>query len=87
MVLKYNPDLYMTQTETPSSFVIEATAAMQKWVDSGFSMELHLPGGSSWAGNKVFSDDKFLAYELGVKAIYYIRTSEPSTSGCTSCSN
>lgn len=90
VVTKYAPHLYLTNQQIPQEFITDATAAMQRWVDAGISMEYLLPEGASWSTNKAFSQNKISAWKQGVKAVYYTRTTEVGdVGGCSSgaCSN
>ena len=87
VVTKYLPDAYLTASQIPCDFITDATAALQTWTDAGLSMEYLLPKGASWATNKAFSDTKIKAWKAGVKAIYYLRELEQSSSTCDSCAN
>jgi len=81
--------------------VIKAVATIQKWIDTGISMELifNLNAGvyfpeepeRSLKAKDIF-DTLILAWESGCKAIYYIRTVQKDaykdvTEGCVSCAN
>lgn len=91
VVTKYGASAYLTAAQIPCDFITDATSVMQKWCDAGFSMEYLLPSEASWATNKAFSETKVKAWKAGVKAVYYIRTSENNSEpgGCSSgsCSN
>lgn len=82
--------------------VVKAVATMQKWIDTGISMELifNLNAGvyfSDEPERSIQAKDIFetliLAWEVGCKAIYYIRTvqrddfKESMGEGCVSCAN
>jgi ribonucleotide reductase alpha subunit len=82
--------------------IVKAVATMQKWIDTGISMELifNLNAGvyfpdepeRSLTAKDIF-DTLILAWESGCKAIYYIRTvqrddfKESTGDGCVSCAN
>jgi ribonucleoside-diphosphate reductase alpha chain len=82
--------------------IVKAVATMQKWIDTGISMELifNLNAGvyfpdepdRSLKAKDIF-DTLMLAWKEGCKAIYYIRTvqrddfKESSENGCVSCAN
>jgi ribonucleoside-diphosphate reductase alpha chain len=82
--------------------IVQAVATMQKWIDTGISMELifNLNAGvyfpdepdRSLKAKDIF-DTLLLAWKAGCKAIYYIRTvqrddfKESNTEGCSSCAN
>ena len=81
--------------------VVRAVAAMQKWIDTGISMELlfNLNQGVYFPEEpertlkaKDIFDTLVLSWELGCKAVYYIRTVQKddfkeSTEVCSSCAN
>lgn len=81
--------------------VVKATATIQRWIDTGISMELlfnlnagvYHPGEPDRSINaKDIFDTLVLAWESGCKAIYYIRSVQKddfkeSSEGCTSCAN
>lgn len=82
--------------------IVKAVATMQKWIDTGISMELifNLNAGVYFPDNpdrslkaKDIFDTLMLAWKEGCKAIYYIRTvqrddfKESVGEGCTSCAN
>jgi ribonucleoside-diphosphate reductase alpha chain len=87
IVTKYKPELYVSNQQMPQEFITDCTAVLQKWIDAGLSMEYLLPYGASWSTNKSFSQNKVSAWKQGVKAIYYVRTTEQSHSSCVSCAN
>lgn len=81
--------------------IVKAVATMQKWIDTGISMELifNLNAGvyfpdepeRSLKAKDIF-DTLLLAWKSGCKAIYYIRTVQrddfkETSEGCTSCAN
>ena len=81
--------------------VVKAVAVMQKWIDTGISMELlfNLNQGVYFPEQperclsaKDIFDTLVLAWEEGCKAIYYIRTVQKdnfkeSDGGCSACAN
>jgi len=77
--------------------VVMATSVIQKWVDTGISMELlfNLNEGVYFEGRSISAKDiyrtLFLAWEQECKAIYYIRTVQKDSfkeiSECSSCAN
>ena len=74
---------------------------MQKWIDTGISMELlfnlnqgvYFPDEPSRALTvKEIYETLILAWELGCKAVYYVRTVQKdnfkeSDNSCSSCAN
>jgi len=81
--------------------VVKAVAVMQKWIDTGISMELlfNLNAGVYWPDEperSIQAKDIFetlvMAWREGCKAIYYIRTVQKddfkeSGDGCVACAN
>ncbi len=81
--------------------VVKAIATMQEWIDTGISMELlfNLNEGIYFPAEpnrcltaKDIFDTLIMAWELGCKAIYYIRTVQKdnfreSDDSCSSCAN
>lgn len=93
----YHENKSINQTQ-----IVKAVATMQKWIDTGISMELifNLNAGvyfpdepeRSLKAKDIF-DTLMLAWKEGCKAIYYIRTvqrddfKESVGEGCISCAN
>jgi len=81
--------------------VVKAIATMQEWIDTGISMELlfNLNEGVYFPAEpnrcltaKDIFDTLVMAWELGCKAIYYVRTVQKdnfreSDDSCSSCAN
>ncbi|MCZ8127735.1 MAG: ribonucleoside-diphosphate reductase subunit alpha [Microcystis sp. LE19-114.1B] len=81
--------------------VVKAIATMQEWIDTGISMELlfNLNEGVYFPAEpnrcltaKDIFDTLIMAWELGCKAIYYVRTVQKdnfreSDDSCSSCAN
>jgi len=81
--------------------IVKAVATMQKWIDTGISMELvfNLNAGVYFPNEpdraikaKDIFDTLLLAWKEGCKAIYYIRTVQKddfkeSGEGCVACAN
>jgi ribonucleotide reductase alpha subunit len=84
VVCKYDPNSYLTNQQIPQEFITDATAVMQRWMDSGISMEYLYPKGASWSTNKRVSDNKIDAWKKRVKAVYYLRTIDTKASGTSS---
>jgi ribonucleoside-diphosphate reductase alpha chain len=92
---------YQENKSLDQKIVIEATAAIQKWIDTGISMELifNLNQGVYFPDEperslkaKDIYDAMILAWKQGCKAIYYIRTVQKDDfkeggDGCVSCAN
>ena len=57
VVTIYKPELYVANSQTPQEFITDATAAIQKWVDAGLSMEYLLPQGAAWSNNRRVSQN------------------------------
>jgi ribonucleoside-diphosphate reductase alpha chain len=89
VLVKYMPNLYFTNFQVNPLFITAATKAIQKWTDAGISMEYLLPNSASWSTNKAFSELKIGAWIDGIKAVYYIRSTEDAQSpgGCSACAN
>lgn len=77
--------------------VVMATSVMQKWIDTGISMELlfNLNEGVYYQDRAISAKDIYetliLAWEQKCKAVYYIRTVQKDSfkeiSECSSCAN
>lgn len=92
---------YAENKSIEQKHVIRAVAAMQQWIDTGISMELmfNLNAGVYFPDEpdraikaKDIFETLVLAWELGCKAIYYIRTVQKDDfkegdDGCVSCAN
>lgn len=89
VLVKYNPELYLTNFQVNPLFITAATEAIQKWTDAGISMEYLLPNSASWSTNKSFSEIKIDAWKKGIKAVYYTRSTEDAQNpgGCSACAN
>nr|WP_315466401.1 ribonucleoside-diphosphate reductase subunit alpha [uncultured Rhodoferax sp.] len=64
-------ELYATAFEIGPSWLIEAAARRQKWIDQSQSLNLYVAG----ASGKKLHDTYVLAWIRGVKTTYYLRTS------------
>ncbi|WP_421779860.1 ribonucleoside-diphosphate reductase subunit alpha [Kiloniella litopenaei] len=62
--------LYATAFEIDSSFLIEAAARRQKWIDQAQSLNLYLANPSGKALDSLYQ----LAWERGLKTTYYLRS-------------
>lgn len=90
----YQENKTMYQTE-----IVKMIATIQKWVDTGISMELlfNLNDGIYWADEperamvaKEIYQVMLLAWQLGCKAIYYVRSVQKDSfkeEACVSCAN
>ena len=90
--LNNNDSLLVKESEAGTEFyykpedLIKVTAILQRWIDTGISMEV--PMDLQTTNIKVVSDtilDLFFKNEL--KAVYYSLTVDTSDKGCTSCAN
>jgi ribonucleoside-diphosphate reductase alpha chain len=92
---------YQENKSLDQQIVVKAIASIQQWIDTGISMELifNLNRGiydpnqpdKAIKAKDIF-DTLIMAWELGCKAIYYIRTVQKddfkeSDSQCSSCAN
>lgn len=91
---------YQENKTLNQNIVVNAIAEMQKWIDTGISMELlfnlnqgiYFPDDSnrSLSAKNIF-DTIFLAWEKKCKTVYYVRTiqkdSFKESSDCASCAN
>ena len=86
---------YLENCKLDQRIVVDAVAEMQKWVDTGISMELIFnpnPGVLPFPVDAPHVRDTiFRAWEKGCKAIYYVRTVQKDSVGvdreCGSCAN
>ncbi len=62
--------LYATAFEVDSSWVVEAGARRQKWIDQAQSLNIYMAG----ASGKKLDDTYKLAWKRGLKTTYYLRT-------------
>ena len=88
--LKDNPLGYgKTQIKFSAKEIIDACAVMQKFIDTGISMELIFDQNKPDFKAKDLYDAIHHAHKQGLKAIYYIRSvkqKEQSDEGCVACS-
>lgn len=88
--LKDNPLGYgKTQVKFSAKEIIDACAAMQKFTDTGISMELIFDQNKADFKAKDLYDAIHHAHKQGLKAIYYIRSvkqKEQSDESCVACS-
>jgi ribonucleoside-diphosphate reductase alpha chain len=62
--------LYATAFEVETSWIVEAAARRQKWIDQGQSLNIYMAG----ASGKKLDDTYKLAWVRGLKTTYYLRT-------------
>lgn len=67
--------LYRTAFDIPSSILIEAAARRGKWIDQSASLNLFI----STTSGRALSDLYELAYRLGLKTTYYLRSLSATT--------
>ena len=63
-------DLYATAFEVDPSWLVEAAARRQKWIDQAQSLNIYMAG----ASGKRLDDTYKLAWLRGLKTTYYLRT-------------
>ncbi len=63
--------LYATAFEVEPSWLVEAAARRQKWIDQAQSLNIYMAG----ASGKKLDDTYKLAWTRGLKTTYYLRTS------------
>src|SRR5712672_1969683 len=63
-------ELYATAFEVDTSWVIEAAARRQKWIDQAQSLNIYMAG----ASGKKLDETYKLAWLRGLKTTYYLRT-------------
>jgi ribonucleoside-diphosphate reductase alpha chain len=89
---------YQENQNLDQKIVVQAIAEMQKWIDTGISMELlfNLNQGVYFPDepNRVLTakevyETLILAWESGCKAVYYVRTVQKDNfkDSCSSCAN
>jgi ribonucleoside-diphosphate reductase alpha chain len=62
--------LYATAFEVDATWLIEAGARRQKWIDQAQSLNIYLAG----ASGKKLDETYKLAWQRGLKTTYYLRT-------------
>jgi ribonucleoside-diphosphate reductase alpha chain len=62
--------LYATAFEVDSTWLVEAGARRQKWIDQAQSLNIYMAG----ASGKKLDDTYKLAWLRGLKTTYYLRT-------------
>ena len=83
----YRESKYMDQKE-----VVEIISTIQKWIDSGISMELLFNLNLGIRAKDIY-ETVMLAWEKGIKTIYYVRTIQKDSETvskkeeCVSCAN
>ena len=68
-------DLYATAFEVEPSWLVEAGARRQKWIDQAQSLNIYMAG----ASGKKLDDTYKLAWLRGLKTTYYLRTLSASS--------
>ncbi len=68
-------ELYATAFEVDTSWVIEAAARRQKWIDQAQSLNIYMAG----ASGKKLDETYKLAWLRGLKTTYYLRTLSASS--------
>jgi ribonucleoside-diphosphate reductase alpha chain len=63
-------ELYATAFEVETSWIVEAAARRQKWIDQAQSLNIYMSG----ASGKKLDDTYKLAWLRGLKTTYYLRT-------------
>jgi ribonucleoside-diphosphate reductase alpha chain len=63
-------NLYATAFEVDSTWIVEAGARRQKWIDQAQSLNIYMAG----ASGKKLDDIYKLAWKRGLKTTYYLRT-------------
>jgi len=62
--------LYATAFEIETTWIVEAGARRQKWIDQAQSLNIYMAG----ASGKKLDDTYKLAWQRGLKTTYYLRT-------------
>jgi ribonucleoside-diphosphate reductase alpha chain len=62
--------LYATAFEVETTWIVEAAARRQKWIDQAQSLNIYMSG----ASGKKLDDTYKLAWLRGLKTTYYLRT-------------
>ncbi len=68
-------ELYRTAFEIDPHYILHAASRRQKWIDMGQSLNLYIAAPSG----KKLSEMYLLAWELGLKTTYYLRSTAAST--------
>jgi len=63
-------DIYATAFEVAPKWIVEAAARRQKWIDQAQSLNIYMAG----ASGKTLDETYKLAWTLGLKTTYYLRT-------------
>jgi ribonucleoside-diphosphate reductase alpha chain len=69
-------DLYKTAWEIPPERIIKCAAMRQKWIDQAQSLNVYVTPGV--ATGKRLHEIYMLAWRLGLKSTYYLRTKSAS---------
>ena len=70
MCHKKSRPLYATAFEVETTWIVEAAARRQKWIDQAQSLNIYMSG----ASGKKLDDTYKLAWLRGLKTTYYLRT-------------
>lgn len=65
---------YKTAFEIEPHYLIHSAARRQKWIDMGQSLNLFVDFGDQKPSGKLLSDMYMLAWELGLKTTYYLKS-------------
>ena len=85
--LKLNPLGYgLRQSEYAQTAIIDFTSALQKFTDTGLSMELIFDMNQEGFSAKTVYDAILHAWESKLKTVYYIRSETVQPSVCVACS-
>lgn len=68
---------YTTAYELDQTLLVKAAAIRQKWIDQGQSLNIFVDPDKTTG--KILNDIYTLAWELGVKSTYYLRSKSPET--------
>ena len=69
--INYYPSAYSLD----QTLLVKAASVRQKWIDQGQSLNIFLPSGDT--KGKLLNDIYMLAWKLGLKSTYYLRTKSP----------
>jgi ribonucleoside-diphosphate reductase alpha chain len=85
---------YVENKNLDQNIVVECVAEIQKWIDTGISMELLFNLNNPEINAKYIFEVLVSAWENGCKAIYYVRTitktsatERNSEEACVTCAN
>ncbi|PSM53019.1 aerobic ribonucleoside-diphosphate reductase Ia, B1 protein subunit NrdA [Campylobacter blaseri] len=72
-----NFNYYTSAYDIDQTLLVKAGAIRQKWIDQGQSLNIFIT--LNKASGKVLSDIYTLAWKLGIKSTYYLRSQSPDT--------